>query len=127
MRTLNHRGQPVEMLFEQIRILHTYVEHHLELFCEGCNFGGWEGEAPAWPCQTASLVYTKKEITDVLEAVELANRWSRQRWLCTAPHRQREPRNAFEWWGGYDHFIADKVFPKIPIGTKNVTYRFVKD
>lgn len=24
--------------------------------CGGCDFGGWESEAPSWPCRTATLI-----------------------------------------------------------------------
>lgn len=24
--------------------------------CAGCDFGGWEGDAPSWPCRTAELL-----------------------------------------------------------------------
>lgn len=24
--------------------------------CQGCDFGGWEGEEPAWPCRTIELI-----------------------------------------------------------------------
>ena len=24
--------------------------------CSGCDFGGWEGEEPAWPCRTINLI-----------------------------------------------------------------------
>lgn len=24
--------------------------------CEGCDYGGWEGEAPEWPCRTVNLI-----------------------------------------------------------------------
>ena len=23
--------------------------------CGGCDFGGWEGDSPAWPCRTYKL------------------------------------------------------------------------
>lgn len=24
--------------------------------CEGCDFSGWEGESPEWPCRTVDLI-----------------------------------------------------------------------
>lgn len=24
--------------------------------CQGCDFGGWEGDSPAWPCRTIDLI-----------------------------------------------------------------------
>jgi acyl-CoA reductase-like NAD-dependent aldehyde dehydrogenase len=24
--------------------------------CEGCDYGGWEGDSPSWPCRTYTLI-----------------------------------------------------------------------
>lgn len=123
MREVN--SLPASEIIDQLRDLHKLAEVGLELYCSGCDFGGYEGEEPSWPCRTAELVYTAEEIAEVLEAIELAGKWSSQRWKCVAPHRQREPRDAWDFVGG--RFIADMVFPRVSAERSSITYLLRKD
>jgi hypothetical protein len=60
--------EPLEPLAREMARLHAPAqEPRLSLeprytrsmrVCEGCDWGGWEAEAPEWPCRTAELVLT---------------------------------------------------------------------
>jgi hypothetical protein len=43
--------------------------------CRGCDFGGYEGEAPEWPCRTYTLVtgLTQQRVSEVRKAARGAS------------------------------------------------------
>lgn len=116
---------------DTIRALHAPVWNDTlhGLYCSGCDYGGWEGEDPNWPCRTAALVYTEAERADWVEAATLFDRWYYQ----MTNRNPGPPRplskvlgNAI-WAQTYEGFIADKVFPKVPaMNTNPITFRFEK-
>lgn len=62
-----------------LRLLHQPVDSYGYLTCEGCDFGGYEAESPAWPCRTAEEIYSGGEVHEILEAQKLADQWKRER------------------------------------------------
>lgn len=39
--------------------------------CQGCDFGGWEGEEPAWPCRTVMVLVHTLGLDSIDEYQEL--------------------------------------------------------
>lgn len=93
------------------------------LYCNGCDFGGWEGERPHWPCQTAAVVYTAHEISEHKEAEDWWEKWIHQM-------RSRNPQvtnhryslHELIWGRMADSFIADKVFPKVSVERNEIKF-----
>lgn len=124
---------PVDELVDQLRELHAPdpYESMREIYCQGCDFGGWEGEAPRWPCRTAAKVYSEEEIAEINEAADL---W--EKWWCQMGNRNPAPWRGLQT-GAFanisvayaslaDEFIADKVFPKVPVERNPITFRYDK-
>lgn len=68
---------------ELVRDLHAPVDDEYSLRCAGCDYDGYEAEAPAWPCRTADLVYTAEEIAETTSTY-----WSWRKWTDAARHRR---------------------------------------
>lgn len=45
-----------DTLAAEILTLHAPKSAGYLIECEGCDFGGYEGEAPEWPCRTYTVV-----------------------------------------------------------------------
>jgi hypothetical protein len=116
---------PADELVDQLRELHAPVPLDLfyEVRCEGCSFGGWEGEAPQWPCSTAALVFSLHEQNQVQEAARWWEKWNRQM-RCRNQRPWRSPLTNVG--GAYslmaESFIADKVFPMVPVNKTSGLY-----
>lgn len=49
---------PLDPIVRAVLDLHCEVEQDWRGIgeCAGCDFGGWEAEAPEWPCPTVRLI-----------------------------------------------------------------------
>ena len=62
-------------VIEEVRALHAPDYRYGYLYCDGCDFCGYEAESPEWPCRTASAVYSADERRDIEEAARLTRKW----------------------------------------------------
>lgn len=46
----------VDGTLAQVLDLHAPESSTLSPVCRGCNFGGYDAEAPEWPCETWALI-----------------------------------------------------------------------
>lgn len=46
----------------QLHTPHGWREGWLFAQCQGCDFGGFEGEMPDWPCRTALIVMEQHDL-----------------------------------------------------------------
>jgi hypothetical protein len=119
-------GEADQLAMEALRTLHEPVEHYDELLCKGCDFAGWEGEPPRWPCRTAELVYNGDFILECLEAMDLISKWRFENAPRFAPYQTLLAPGA--WARMAETFIADKIFPVVPVmKTNGLTFRYDKE
>lgn len=104
-------------VMEALRTLHEPVEHYDELLCKGCDFDGWEGEPPRWPCRTAELVYNDDFILECLEAMDLISKWRFENAPRFAPYQTLLAPGA--WARMAETFISSEVFPLVPVMNDN--------
>ena len=114
-----------EHIIVAIRDLHSPgTDTYGQAYCWGCPYDDSEyGEKNLeWPCPTARLVYSPEEIAEVEEAATLEYRWNksmRSRNPSFGPHKSIWELLAPE------KYLADVVFPKVPVAHTEIKYAYV--